>query len=283
MLSLAHALDPVLAFAPTFAAMDLDYDQLFYRWVHLVAGVMWIGMLYFFNFVNAGFVGTMDADTKKKVVPELMPRALWWFRWGAAFTWLSGVAMAMKLYYSSRAAPIIYASTSEHVGQPMPFSKWFLAFALLLVLYVVYDVIARLTAKKAELGYVIWAAIAIGFGCVLEKYFEFSNRAIYIHIGALFGTAMAANVWMRIWPAQKRIITAVKAGQAPNPADPPLAGLRSKHNTYMSVPLLLLMVSVHQEKLLGASPWQYPIAGVMLIGLIGTYLLYKAVPKVRGF
>src|SRR5437762_12873966 len=70
-----------------------------FRWIHVVAGVLWIGLLYFFNWVNAGFAPTMDADTKKKVVPELMPRALFWFRWGAAFTWITGVLLAILVYY----------------------------------------------------------------------------------------------------------------------------------------------------------------------------------------
>jgi uncharacterized membrane protein len=255
--------------------LDLDYDQIFYRWTHLVAGVIWIGMLYFFNFVNAAFAATMDGETKKKVVPELMPRALFWFRWGALVTWFSGVALAMKLYYSGP-----YATLD---GTKPPFGDWIQAFAGLVVLFIVYDLLAKALAKQPEIAYLVWAAIAIGFGCYLDAYLHFSTRAVYIHIGALFGTTMAANVWMRIWPAQRRIITAVKAGQAPNPADPPLAGLRSKHNTYMSVPLLLLMVSVHQDKMLGAAPWQGLLAGVIVIGFAATYLIYKGVPKVKGF
>ena len=69
------------------------------RWIHIVAGVIWIGHLYFFNFVNAQFNPTMDGETKKKVVPELMPRALFWFRWGAAYTWVTGVLLLMLVFY----------------------------------------------------------------------------------------------------------------------------------------------------------------------------------------
>src|SRR5687767_1740094 len=69
------------------------------RWIHVVAGVAWIGHLYFFNWVNAHFAATMDGETKKKVVPELMPRALYWFRWGAAFTWLTGFLLFALVYY----------------------------------------------------------------------------------------------------------------------------------------------------------------------------------------
>ncbi len=69
----------------------MQYAELVLRWLHIVAGVIWIGHLYFFNFVNVPFGKTMDADTKKKVVPQLMPRALWWFRWGAMWTMASGI------------------------------------------------------------------------------------------------------------------------------------------------------------------------------------------------
>ena len=114
----------------------------------------------------------------------------------------------------------------------------------------------------------------------------FSMRATLIHVAALFGTAMAANVWMRIWPAQRRIITATKNGEAPDAADPALAGLRSKHNTYMSVPLLLFMVSVHQDAILryseGAQPY-IVIAAVLGIGFVFTYAIYAKAKNVPGF
>src|SRR5207244_8220825 len=68
-----------------------EWLNVIFRWVHVVAGVMWIGHLWFFNFVNAQVAKTYDPDSRKKVVPELMPRALYWFRWGAAYTWVTGI------------------------------------------------------------------------------------------------------------------------------------------------------------------------------------------------
>src|SRR5882724_5451478 len=73
--------------------------QALLRWIHIVAGIIWIGLLYFFNFVNAGFAATMDGPTKQKVVPELMPRALYWFRWGAAWTWVTGVLLLVLVFW----------------------------------------------------------------------------------------------------------------------------------------------------------------------------------------
>src|SRR5262244_3831316 len=78
--------------------------NLLFRWAHVVAGVMWIGHLWFFNFVNAQVAKTYDAASKKAVVPELMPRALYWFRWGAAYTWFTGVLLLMIVYYHGQQA-----------------------------------------------------------------------------------------------------------------------------------------------------------------------------------
>ena len=70
-----------------------------FKWLHIFAGIIWIGLLYFFNFVNAQFALTMDADSKKKVVPELMPRALYWFRYGAAWTWVTGIILLYVVFF----------------------------------------------------------------------------------------------------------------------------------------------------------------------------------------
>src|SRR5512134_917516 len=76
-------------------------DALF-RWLHIFAGIIWIGMLYFFNWVNGPLAATLDAETKKKVVPELMPRALFWFRWGALWTWITGIFLLQIVFYGGR-------------------------------------------------------------------------------------------------------------------------------------------------------------------------------------
>ena len=70
-----------------------------FRWMHVFVGIIWIGLLYFFNWVNGPFAAKLDGATKKTVVPELMPRALFWFRWGAAWTWITGVLLLALVYY----------------------------------------------------------------------------------------------------------------------------------------------------------------------------------------
>src|SRR5437867_5943326 len=103
--------------------------------------------------------------------------------------------------------------------------------------------------------------------CLYVTYGNFSYRGTLIHTGALFGTIMAFNVWFRIWPAQQKIITAIKNGQAPDAALVALAGGRSKHNTYMSVPLVFLMISQHATW--AASPLTVGI--IVFVGFYGTY------------
>jgi len=252
-----------------------DFGNALLRWIHIVAGVMWIGHLYFFNFVNAELAKTYDADSKKKVIPELMPRALFWFRWGAAWTFITGILLLAMLYW----AQPYFSSTDTGAAK-------YVAALLVLVGFMVYDAIAKGLAKQPMVALWVWYAVVFSFGVLLYKssYFAASNRAAFIHVGGMLGTAMAANVWMRIWPAQRRIITAIKNGQAPDPKDPAVAGMRSKHNTFMSVPLLFLMLSVH-EAFMGVSfgePWMW-IAGVLVVGYFGTQWLYSVATKVKGF
>ena len=119
-------------------------------------------------------------------------------------------------------------------------------------------------------------------------YFGFTYRAYNIHLAALFGTIMAFNVWFRIWPAQQKIIRAVKDGQAPDGALVALAGVRSRHNTYMSVPLVWGMMNQHTVTTgttLGI-PAPYGYVLYLLVILLGWHIvwqLYKKAPTVKGF
>lgn len=255
----------------------MHYAELVIRWAHIVAGVIWIGHLYFFNFVNANFAPTMDGETKKKVVPQLMPRALYWFRWGAAWTWGTGLLLLTMIYYNSKAGFLLEGQ------MPMTVMSWLPAFLGLIVGFLVYDLLFKALAKQHNVAVALWGLCAIGFGWALLEFLHFSQRAAYIHVGALFGTAMAANVWMRIWPAQKRIITAVKEGRTPDAADPAVAGLRSKHNTYMSVPLLMLMLLPDQIGKIGTLDYLVLMPGLLVVGFGVTWWIYGKAKTVQGF
>jgi len=243
-----------------------EWLNLIFRWLHVVASIAWIGHLYFFNFVNSQVAKTYDADSKRKVVPELMPRALYWFRWGAAYTWITGlVLMGLVIYMGGVIVPTessLSAGAASAIG-----------LAIVLLGFVVYELVWNAMAKNEQAG------VAVSFVLIVIVLFAmsrmFSGRATYIHLGALFGTIMAANVWMRIWPSQRKIIAATKAGAVPDAALVALAGLRSKHNTYMSVPLAFTMVSNHFPTIYGSEYGWAILAILVLIGWGATKLLYN--------
>ena len=247
------------------------------RWAHVVAGIAWIGHLYFFNWVNGPFQAKIDGPTKKLVNPELLPRALYWFRWGAAWTWITGILLAGLIYYHGK---IVF--DDPNTGNP-----WLWLAIVLIALavgFVVYNAIMKALPNKtvaATICTVLFAAVWFFF----EYVGKFSGRSLYIHGGAIFGTIMAGNVWMVIWPNQKKIITALKAGSplAPDSPEVKIAGLRSRHNTYMSVPLVFFMVSNHYPTMYGGSYRDVCAAGVIALGWFVTWLLYKQSAKVQGF
>lgn len=254
----------------------MNLSESFLRWIHVLAGIVWIGHLYFFNFVNASFAPTMDAETKKKVVPELMPRALFWFRWGAAATWITGLALLILVFYHGRQA----LDASDE-------SRWTpFAMAMLLVTFVspfIYDAAVRFVLKTNVAafwgGFVLVCATLWAF-----KAAGFSNRGVQIHMGGLFGTIMAYNVWFVIWPAQKQIIAAVKAGQKPEDALVATAGARSRHNTFLSVPLVFFMVNQHNTwSFTSSDPFPVYSAVVVLAGWALTQHLLMGAKKVKGF
>ena len=254
-----------------------NWLQLILRWGHVVAGIIWIGHLYFFNWVNGPFQGKMDAATKKLVNPELMPRALFWFRWGAAWTWITGFMLAGLVYYQGR---IVFED--PNVGNVW---LWLaVVLVLLAVGFVIYNSIMKAIANKV-VGAAICLVIFAGVYLFLEYVGKFSGRALYVHAGAVFGTMMALNVWMIIWPYQKRIISATKAGTPPDAKEVAIAGLRSRHNTYMSVPLVFTMISNHYPTVYGMPPLQrdLTLAILIAIGFVSVRLIYGKAPKVPGF
>jgi len=106
---------------------------------------------------------------------------------------------------------------------------------------------------------------------------------LYIHAGLIFGSIMALNVWMVIWPAQKKIITAIKEGTAPDAALVAQAGLRSRHNTFMSVPLVFTMISNHYPTMYGNTYRDIYLLGVIILGFASVRALYGKSAKVSGF
>ena len=261
-----------------------------FKWLHIIAGITWIGLLYFFNFINSHVAGAMDGDTKKKVFPELMPRTLYWFRWGAAWTWITGVVLLYVIFWQGNLA------MGESAGNAMfaadtDVTPW--AHVTLLFVFVgvfLYDFLYKSAlAKNVRLITIISFLLIGAIVYCMKTCAGFEYRAFNIHIGAMFGTMMAFNVWFRIWPAQQKIITAIRDGEAPDGDLVALAGLRSKHNTYLSVPLIWTMINEHTTPFTGgnygiteSTNWLVLMV-VIAIGWHIVFQLYKKSAKIKGF
>jgi uncharacterized membrane protein len=227
----------------------------FLRWGHLLAGITWIGMLYFFNLVNVNFMKELDAATKGKVIPNLMPKALWWFRWGAMFTFLTGF-----IYY------LIILDTEESGHKPLGviLVGWLAAFVV--GSFLLKMSVAGGPLKDGRVYGVVMALVVFAIAYVvgrMTREMGASNRAISIAIGGGIGIVMFMNVWMIIWPLQKKIIAATKATAESGAAAPPdqakwarRAFLASRTNAWLSIPMLFFM---------GAAS-HFPIFGTLVVG-----------------
>ena len=202
----------------TAVSLDATTTILFaLRWFHFIFGIIWIGHLYFFNFVNGPLGKVLDGPTKKIVMPQLMPRALWWFRWAAMFTMLTGwIYVGMKLGLNGQG--FVEGLTTTTWGQ-------------------------------------------------------------WIGLGGLLGTYMWFNVWFIIWPAQKKLITWTKKGEAP----PEMAALAKKAmmtsrlNTYLSFPMLFCMGAASH---LPAFNWVYVLSAFVISFVLVWHLVNKVAGKV---
>jgi len=227
------------------------------RWAHFVAGITWIGLLYFFNLVNVPLQKGLDADTKKKVNPKLLGDALWYFRWGAVITVLVGLGyFAMYIL-----APDVRNANALGGGN---ISLGFVLLAWLtypIVLFVLeFLIIKKVPAliKDGRVFAVVMAFLVAFFTWGLVKFFTAmltvgaesyaSNKSYSIGIGGAYGIVMLLNVWGIIWPNNKRILAAT-AGTGP--AAPPELGrqafIASRTNTWLSLPLLLFMGTSHGD------------------------------------
>jgi uncharacterized membrane protein len=227
------------------------------RWAHFVAGVTWIGLLYFFNLVNVPFQKGIDADTKKKVNPDLLGRALWYFRWGAVLTVLVGLT-----YYAMYILAVDVRNAN--VLGNAHINVWYVLLAWLgypIVLFVIeFLIIKKVPAliKDGRVFAIVMFVLVAIFTYGLVRYFTSvmtvgtesfaSNKAYSIGIGGAYGIVMMLNVWGIIWPNNKRILAAT-AGTGPA-APPELARqafIASRTNTWLSLPMLFFMGTSHGD------------------------------------
>ncbi|MBT3217200.1 MAG: hypothetical protein HOD97_02600 [Candidatus Marinimicrobia bacterium] len=259
----------------------MEFITPIFKWLHIIAGVLWIGLLYFFNWINGHVAATMDGDTKKKVIPELMPRTLYFFRWGAAWTWITGLVLMLLVFWMGMNDEMF--KEIEMDGDANPFKH--LAYLLPFIMVFVYDAFYKSPlAKNTRVATIISFLGIAGVLCLLICVSEMVEyRAYNIHLGAMFGSMMAYNVWFRIWPAQQRIITAIKNGDAPDPADAGMAGLRSKHNTYMSVPLIWTMINEHTVEVSHYLGGYGVLLVIVIVGWHLVFQIYKKSATIQGF
>jgi len=268
----------------------MDLMHALFKWIHIIAGITWIGLLYFFNWINGHVAATLDADSKKKIVPELMPRALYFFRWGAAWTWVTGLVLLYVIFWNgSLTMGESAGNLMFEAGTEVTMS----AHILLLVVFAgvfIYDFLYKSALASNVRVITIVSFVLIGAVVYLMQHVAmFDYRAFNIHLGTMFGTMMAFNVWFRIWPAQQSIITSIKNGEAPDGDLVALAGSRSKHNTYLSVPLIWTMINQHTTYFSGGNlgiPSEYSwlvLLGIVALGWHIVWQLYKKSGQVKGF
>jgi uncharacterized membrane protein len=265
-----------------------EWLNLVLRWVHVFAGIMWVGTTYYFTWLDARLTEEEKAAAntggpqvwmvhsggfyvvERRKVPDLVSRTLHWFRWEAGTTWLSGFALLVLLYYLGGGALTYSDGPQLSLGVAVG-----LGVGAIVAGGFIYDVmmltpLGRNEKLFAAVAYVLIVALSFGLTRI------FSGRAVYIHVGAMFGTIMAANVWMHILPAQKRMIAALNEGRKPDERLSAQAKLRSKQNTFMAVPVVFLMISHHYPGTYGDRYNWIILSGLVLLGWIAARFIRRA-------
>ena len=241
------------------------------RWTHVFAAILWIGQTYLFNFLERNLEAQQDQENvagtlwmvhgggfyflEKQKIPEMMPQKLHWFKWEAAATWISGALLLGFLYYMGG---YLVEPTQDFTLAAV------VAIGLVIVGWGVYDGLVR-----SPLGKNVWAFSVVAFVLLLGVHYVLSevltSRAAFIHVGVLMGTVMTLNVWERILPAQRKMIAAAKEGKRIDPAVMATGPIRSKHNSYMVIPLVFIMISNHYPTISYGHDYSTAILGVILV------------------
>ncbi|MGH8434378.1 MAG: urate hydroxylase PuuD [Pseudomonas sp.] len=257
----------------------IEWLNLSIRWVHMITGIAWIGASFYFvwlennlNRVNPrdGLAGDLWAIhgggiyhlEKYKLAPPKMPDNLHWFKWEAYFTWMSGVALLMVVYYLNPALYLVAPGSDMAPGVAVT-----IGIAALVAGWFVYDFLcdSPLGKQPALLGLVLFVLlVAAAFG--LSQ--VFSGRGAYIHVGAIIGTIMVGNVFRTIMPAQRALVKAIEENRTPDPALPAKGLLRSRHNNYFTLPVLFIMISNHFPSTYGSQYNWLILAGIAVLAVL---------------
>ncbi|HXS00872.1 MAG TPA: urate hydroxylase PuuD [Pyrinomonadaceae bacterium] len=257
--STAHLPISLAMFQDVFHSPNTDeLWRIVLRWFHFLAGVTWIGLLYFFNLVNVPVQKGLDAETKKKVNPDLLGRALWYFRWGAVVTVLAGLTYYAMVILKADVNNANTLGSGKKVSLGYVLVMWLLyPIVLFAIEFLIIKKVPALTKDGRVFAIVVFLLVAL-FTYGLVGFFTSaltvggqsfaSNKAYSIGIGGAYGIMMLLNVWGIIWPNNKRILAAT-AGTGPA-APPELARqafLASRTNTWLSLPMLLFMATSHGD------------------------------------
>jgi uncharacterized membrane protein len=247
------------------------------RWLHVVAGIAWIGSSFYFIHLDLslkprpGLPAGVKGDEwqvhgggfyhmmKYLVAPAQMPDSLTWFKWEAYTTWLSGFALLVLIYYVGADMFLIDKSVLDlTVAQAAG-----IAFVSLVAAWLIYEGLCRSPLGRHEValalvGYVFLVALTYAFTHV------FSGRGAFNQIGAVIGTIMVANVFIIIIPYQKKTVAAMLAGKEPDPVWGQLGKQRSVHNNYLTLPVVFLMLSNHYP-LFFATRFNWLIVAIVLV------------------
>ncbi len=258
-----------------------DWLDLLARWLHVIAGIVWIGTSFYFVALDSHLRSPADQRDardgvsgeaweihgggfyrveKYRVAPRVLPAPLYWFKWEAYTTWLSGFVLFVVLYYLRADTYLVdpgVADLSE--GAAVAISAGLLAAA-----WLVYDALCRVLARH-EL--VLAAALAGATAATAYALTHlFSDRAVPIQLGAMLGTIMVANVLVVIIPGHRELVRAKEAGREPD-AGPGVRGKqRSVHNNYLTLPVVLAMVSPHFPFVYARDDGWLILVGLMAVG-----------------
>jgi uncharacterized membrane protein len=259
----------------------VDWLSLLTRWLHLISGIAWIGASFYFVMLDNSLSQPKNPDdTKRGVFGELwavhgggfyisqkfltgpkgepLTENLHWSKWEAYTTWLSGMALLALIYWLGASSYLIDRSVMA-LSPPAAIA---ISVASLAGGWFVYDGLCRLLEGKEN----VLAALVFVFimACAWALFHVFSARAAYIHVGAIIGTIMVANVFFHIIPGQKRVVVDIRAGRDPDPRPGIIGKQRSVHNTYFTLPVLFVMISNHYP-MTYSHPQGWLVLGVIML------------------
>lgn len=265
----------------------LDWIHLLARWSHLIVGIAWIGSSFYFVFTDLSLKpgehlnkkahgetwqvhgGGFYHIQKYLVAPDKMPSELHWFKYEAYMTWVSGMVLLATVYYVGADSFLIDPSVMELT----PVQAIFTSIVMLAGGWIAYDLLCKSPiGKNTAVLFVSVFILSVFAAWAFTNLF--GGRAAFVHSGALIGSMMVGNVFFVIIPNQKKVVKALVAGETPAAYLGAQAKQRSLHNTYLTLPVLLMMISNHFPMTFGHEhSWAVFGAIVIIGGIIRHYFV----------